>query len=73
MSLELALLWPPYLQIISMRVPGRRRRRRRDNTRTVHCFTRSDVTSVERGVRMSQCGQAPLGMHIEGVGDSHFS
>ena len=40
---------------------------------TAHCFTRSDVTSVERGVRMSQCGQAPLGMRIEGVGDSHFS
>ena len=38
-----------------------------------HCLTRSDVTSVERGVRMSQCGQAPLGMRIEGVGDSHFS
>ena len=39
----------------------------------LHCLTRSDVTSVERGVRMSQCGQAPLGMRIEGVGDSHFS
>ena len=38
-----------------------------------HCLTRSDVTSVERGVRMSQCGQAPLGMRIEGDGDSHFS
>ena len=38
-----------------------------------HCLTRSDVTSVERGVRMSQCGQTPLGMCIEGVGDSHFS
>ena len=38
-----------------------------------HCLTRSDVTSVERGVHMSQCGQASLGMRIEGVGDSHFS
>ena len=41
--------------------------------RIEHCLTRSDVTSVERGVRMSQCGQAPLGMRIEGVGDSHIS
>ena len=41
--------------------------------RNRHCLTRSDVTSVERGVRMSQCGQAPLGMRIEGVGVSHFS
>ena len=38
-----------------------------------HCLTRSDVTSVERGVHMSQCGQAPLGMRIESVGDSHIS
>ena len=38
-----------------------------------HCLTRSDVTCVEGGVRMSQCVQAPLGMRIEGVGDSHFS
>ena len=37
--------------------------------RKQHCLTRSDVTSVERGVRMSQCGQAPLEMRIEG----HFS
>ena len=41
--------------------------------RNQHCLTRSDVTSVERGVRMSQCGEAPLGMRIEGVGDSRFS
>ena len=40
---------------------------------STHYLTRSDVTSVERGARMSQCGQTPLGMRIEGVGDSHFS
>ena len=54
MSLELALLWPPYLQIISMRVPGRRRRRRRDNTRTVQCFTYWSP-SLSLSVLYSQC------------------
>ena len=54
-------------------LPGIQNKHQRRVVIIVHCLTRSDVTSVERGVRMSQCGQAPLGMRIEGVGDSHFS
>ena len=53
--------------------PPAEARARNELMRIIHCLTRSDVTSVERGLHMSQCGQAPLGMRIEGVGDSHFS